>query len=483
LADDQAPFNDTLIARISKLPRKDVGVIAINGLDETICNDTIDIEITFSNFSTEPVTEVTINVELNDVALSPIQYSGPTIAPGETGSVSVQLTGLVNGSNEIIASTSNPDGEADEITDNDAFSRDFVATPEGVSVFLELLTDNYPSETTWEVTDGAGNVLFSGGPYTETGTLYTEEFCLDPEACYTFTIFDSYGDGICCGFGEGNYQIEDADGLPLLVSTGEFADSESNEFCATFDCTLSGSVTTSPESEDGASDGTIMIDTDGGIGPFQFSIDGGQTFQANGLFDGLPAGEYNVLIQDDAGCDYEELVVIASCAIGLMAEVSPEMEVGTMTGSIMITASGGNPPFQYSIDGGQTFQDEGTFEGLGTGDYTIVVIDAIGCTKEIDVTVDFVSNSNDLVFGQIIELFPNPTDGVFRVDVKGIQNQGTFLKVEIFNAEGKLVQANQLTKYDDTYTGQLSLVAYPSGTYFVRFKDNSINRLLKVVKK
>ena len=103
--------------------------------------------------------------------------------------------------------------------------------------------------------------------------------------------------------------------------------------------------------------------------------------------------------------------------------------------------------------------------------------------KEIDVTVDFVSNSNDLVFGQIIELFPNPTDGVFRVDVKGIQNQGTFLKVEIFNAEGKLVQANQLTKYDDTYTGQLSLVAYPSGTYFVRFKDNSINRLLKVVKK
>ena len=87
------------------------------------------------------------------------------------------------------------------------------------------------------------------------------------------------------------------------------------------------------------------------------------------------------------------------------------------------------------------------------------------------------------MFGQIIELFPNPTDGVFRVDVKGIQNQGTFLKVEILNIEGKLIQANQLTKYDDTYTGQLSLVAYPSGTYFVRFKNDSIDHLLKVIKK
>ena len=483
LADDQAPFNDTLFARVSKLPRKDVGVIAINGLNGTICNDTIDVEITFSNFGTEAVTEVTINVELNDVALSPIQYSGPTIAPGETGSFNLQLIGLVNGTNVIVATTSNPDGEADEIADNDTFTRDFTATPEGVSVFLELLTDDYPSETTWEVTDDAGNILFSGGPYTETETQYTEEFCLDPEGCYTFTIFDSYGDGICCGFGEGNYQIEDADGLPLLSSTGEFADSESNDFCATFDCTLSGSVSTSPESEDGASDATIMINTDGGVGPFQFSIDGGQSFQANGLFDGLPAGEYNILIQDDAGCDYEELVVITSCAIDLMAEVSPEMEVGTMTGSIIVAVAGGNPPFQYSIDGGQIFQEEGTFEGLSAGDYTIIVTDSIGCRKEIEVTVDFVSNNNKLVFGQIIELFPNPTDGVFRVDVKGIQNQGTFLKVEILNIEGKLIQANQLTKYDDTYTGQLSLVAYPSGTYFVRFKHDSIDHLLKVIKK
>ena len=483
LADDQAPFNDTLITRVSKFPRKDVGVIAINGLDGIICNESVDVEITFSNFSTEPVTEVTINIEFNDIALTPVQYSGPSIAPGETGSVSVQLTGLVTGSNEIVATTSDPDGETDEITDNDSFSRNFIASPEGVPVFLDILTDNYPNETTWEVTDDSGIVLFSGGPYNEQATLFTEELCLDPEGCYTFTIFDSYGDGICCGFGEGNYQIEDADGLPLLTGTGEFGDSESNDFCATFDCTLSGTVTTSPESEDGASDGTIMIGTSGGIGPFQFSIDGGQTFQANGLFDGLPAGEYNVQIQDGAGCDYEELVVVASCAIGLMAEVSPEMEVGTMTGSIMITVSGGNPPFLYSINGGQTFQEEETFEGLGTGDYTVLVIDAIGCTREIEVTVDFVSNNNDLVFGQIIELFPNPTDGVFRVDVKGIQNQGTFLKVEIFNAEGKLIQANQLTKYDDTYTGQLSLVAYPSGTYFVRVKDNSINRLLKVVKK
>ncbi len=95
-------------------------------------------------------------------------------------------------------------------------------------VTLTLVTDNYPGETTWEVTSG-GNTILAGGPYSSSGTTITEEICL-PDECYDFTINDSYGDGICCGFGNGSYSLTEADGT-VLASGGAFTNSETTNFC------------------------------------------------------------------------------------------------------------------------------------------------------------------------------------------------------------------------------------------------------------
>ena len=54
------------------------------------------------------------------------------------------------------------------------------------------------------VRDQAGAILAQGGPYPQAYTQYDTTFCL-PEGCYAFTVFDTYGDGICCGFGDGLY--------------------------------------------------------------------------------------------------------------------------------------------------------------------------------------------------------------------------------------------------------------------------------------
>jgi hypothetical protein len=47
--------------------------------------------------------------------------------------------------------------------------------------------------------------------------------------CYTFTINDSYADGICCAFGNGAYEIL-VDGV-VVASGGQFSSTESVEFC------------------------------------------------------------------------------------------------------------------------------------------------------------------------------------------------------------------------------------------------------------
>jgi chitodextrinase len=98
-------------------------------------------------------------------------------------------------------------------------------------VTLTLIVDNYPEETSWSITDGGGSTVASGS-YSSTvadGSTIIEEACLE-EGCYTFTINDAYGDGICCAYGNGSYALEDASST-LLASGGSFTNSQATNFC------------------------------------------------------------------------------------------------------------------------------------------------------------------------------------------------------------------------------------------------------------
>ncbi|OZG73015.1 hypothetical protein BTA51_13765 [Hahella sp. CCB-MM4] len=91
---------------------------------------------------------------------------------------------------------------------------------------LTLVTDDYGSETSWQLTDSNFQTLYSGANYSD-NTVYTEDFCL-ANGSYSFTIFDTYGDGICCQYGQGSYAIS-VDGK-ALVSGGSFGNSETAGF-------------------------------------------------------------------------------------------------------------------------------------------------------------------------------------------------------------------------------------------------------------
>jgi len=98
----------------------------------------------------------------------------------------------------------------------------------GTVVIIDILTDNYPGETTWSLTDVTGAAVASGGPYVDVATSIQEVVCVG-DGCYTFTILDAFGDGICCGYGTGSYELT-VDGA--VVATGaEFLSSEATSFC------------------------------------------------------------------------------------------------------------------------------------------------------------------------------------------------------------------------------------------------------------
>lgn len=97
-------------------------------------------------------------------------------------------------------------------------------------VTVSITLDNYPEETSWNITDASGSVVASGGTYGSQpdGSTVNIDVCL-VDGCYDFTIFDSYGDGICCGYGNGSYTVTSNGNV--LASGGAFNNSETTNFC------------------------------------------------------------------------------------------------------------------------------------------------------------------------------------------------------------------------------------------------------------
>ena len=99
----------------------------------------------------------------------------------------------------------------------------------GCLVETRLTTDEYPEETTWALKRNIdGSIEMKGGPYDSSNPDYpdyNDKKCLDIGE-YTFEILDSYDDGICCGVGNGRYEVF-VDGI-LEASGAEFESRSEN---------------------------------------------------------------------------------------------------------------------------------------------------------------------------------------------------------------------------------------------------------------
>jgi len=91
---------------------------------------------------------------------------------------------------------------------------------------ITLLTDIYANETSWNIADGQGVVIASGENF-QNSTTYIDSICIPAAACLTFTVEDSFGDGI---FAPGYIKME-LDGIELF-NISAFKSSSS----VTFDC-------------------------------------------------------------------------------------------------------------------------------------------------------------------------------------------------------------------------------------------------------
>jgi hypothetical protein len=208
----------------------DAAISAVDNVDPTYCNvTTVSPTAVIKNFGTNTLTSCTINWTYNGTPGS-MPWTG-SLATGATDNVSLGTLNVVSGANTLDVYTSAPNGVTDDNPANDSRNSDFNAVLNGTMIDINIIQDQYGSETTWAITDGSGTTMASGGPYSDgnDGSLESAQACLEEGVCYDFTINDSYGDGICCGFGNGSYEV--LIGANVLASGGEFTDTETTNFC------------------------------------------------------------------------------------------------------------------------------------------------------------------------------------------------------------------------------------------------------------
>ncbi len=99
----------------------------------------------------------------------------------------------------------------------------------------------------------------------------------------------------------------------------------------------------------------------------------------------LSPDTYTVTVSNEAGCrDSMVFELELPGALSASDAVTAPSCGGVEDGIIEITATGGRTPYEYDLgNDGNFVANDGTFGGLGIGDYIVVVKDASGCTDTV----------------------------------------------------------------------------------------------------
>jgi len=163
----------------------------------------------------------------------------------------------------------------------------------------------------------------------------------------------------------------------------------------------------------GNANGSITMNASGGVPPYQYSKNGGATYQASPVFSGLIAGSYTIRIKDAAGCIYDFPYTLNDPAVLGVSSSSTIATCNGNDGSILVSETGGTPTYTYSIDGGVNYFPTSIFNNLVSGTYNVKVKDANGCTASTTETVALndtmrldLGLDSTICFGSSITLLP-----------------------------------------------------------------------------
>ena len=196
----------------------DAGVSNASLNETAVCGSEFIPSFDLSNPGSETLNSATINYSIDGGGNQTFNWTG-SLAQYQSETVTLPSVTLGTGNHTLSVEVDNPNNQADENANNNVANESIsiAAYPEtALYVTVSLLTDDYAEETYMEITNSSGNVIWSEGnenvsgdfdtgnadpdpdptnPF-ENNTAYEWDVPLSSVECYTFTIYDYYGDGI-----------------------------------------------------------------------------------------------------------------------------------------------------------------------------------------------------------------------------------------------------------------------------------------------
>lgn len=154
-------------------------------------------------------------------------------------------------------------------------------------------------------------------------------------------------------------------------------------------------ATPTPNTCFGIADGAALIVANGGVAPFQYSVElvnsSSPINRVTGEFTELSAGSYIVNVKDANGCSAQSNFQIKAAredVLSFETKATSCFTASTHDGSFQaIVLSNENAPYQFSINN-ETFSNHTSFEGMAAGTYFVSSKNKNGCVVNHQITVE-----------------------------------------------------------------------------------------------
>lgn len=220
------------------------------------------------------------------------------------------------------------------------------------------------------------NVSCNGG---NDGTITVTANGGTPGSGYTYTWSNQQTGTTATALGVGSYTVTAADGNGCTVS---------QQYSITEPAALNVSVTKTDATCYQAANGSATVTATGGTTPYAYLWTDGQT---TATASALVANQYTCTVTDLNGCSTTATTLITEPSDVIIQTAAQAVKcIGDENGTIAVSASGGNPAYNYSATqdfANFVFATQDTIRDLAPGDYFVIVSDNKGCTKTVNVTV------------------------------------------------------------------------------------------------
>jgi len=433
-----------------------------------------------------------------------LSFSSDNALNGENGSVTVSVSGgtgdyeydwssgattrdvdnLAPGTFTVVVTDDNgctKEGEVTVITEN-------TNTQDCYSVTINITLDNYGEENRWELKDGNGEIIETMGPFNnfENGSVQAATLCLPP-GCYDFTIFDLWGDGMCCSYGQGGYEIiEDETGM-VLASGGSFNEEETKTVCVPSSSTSNSTIieycgaigrntqyewietveinnqTFNSGDNKGYGDfseteitvpvgGTIPLAFTPGFGFFEYHENWQIWIDFNGDGDFEDEGEAAFLISGKGRVEGQ--IGIPSDAVLGKTRIRIAMKWGTLIEPCESFSWGEVEDYTLNLQGSAT---------LGSRNPSTDLAKVFTTGQPVTYTVQERGAAEDL------QLFPNPTSDFINLAWKDQKDKS--YELFIYNSLGQLQKHQQIPTHTGPNKTNLSVKELPDGVYLLQLRN------------